>query len=84
MRRGKLIGFGSHRGGAFVLQSLPPQLDPLHGPQVRAGPVEPLVVAVAPLPVVDQNLLVVVVNLLDAGSVPVGEDEGKYFFFFGL
>lgn len=75
MRRGKLIGFGSHRGGAFILQSLPPELDALHWTQVRAGPIEPLVVAVAPLPVVNQDFLVVVIDLFNAGGVPAGERE---------
>lgn len=74
MRGGKLIGFGSPRGGAFVLQSFPPQLDALHRPQVRAGPLEPLVIAVAPLPVVNQHLLIIIVNLLNASRVPARED----------
>lgn len=73
MRRGKLSEFGSHRGGAFILQSLPPELDALHWPQVRAGPVEPLVVAVAPLPVVNQDFLIVVVNLFNAGGIPASD-----------
>lgn len=75
MRGGKLSEFGSHRGGAFILQSLPPELYALHWPQVRAGPVEPLVVAVAPLPVVNQDFLIVVVDLFNAGSIPARDRE---------
>lgn len=60
-----------HRGGPglVVLQTLSPQVDPLQGSQVGAGPAKPLVIAVAPLTVVDQNLLVLIVNLLYVGLV---------------
>lgn len=45
--------FSAYRHRSVVLQTLPPQLNPLHGSQVGTCPVKPLVVTVAPLAVMD-------------------------------
>jgi len=65
----------AYRVGSVVVQALPPQLNPLHGPQVGAGPVKPLVVAVAPLAVMDEYFFAFVVDLLYVGSIPTRQRE---------
>lgn len=60
----------SYRYDAVVLQALPPQLNPLHGSQVGAGPVKPLVVTVAPLAIMNKHFFCLVVNLFYVGSIP--------------
>lgn len=60
----------SYRYDAVVLQALPPQLNPLHGSQVGAGPVKPLVVTVAPLAIMNKHFFRLVVNLFYVGSIP--------------
>lgn len=59
-----------YRLGLRRTQALPPQADALQRPQVRRVPLEPLVVSAAPLQVVDQDPLFVIVNLLDGARVP--------------
>lgn len=53
-------------------QALPPQADALQRPQEGGVPLKPLIVTVAPLLIVDQDALSVVVDLLDGRRVPAG------------
>lgn len=59
-----------YRLGLRRHQALPPQADALQRTKVRRAPVEPLVVSTAPLAVVDQNPLLVIIDLLNSGSIP--------------
>lgn len=67
----------SYRYDAVVLQALSPQLNSLHGSQVRACPVKPLVVPVAPLAIMNQYFFCLVVNLLYVGSIPLKAKRQK-------
>lgn len=66
----KEVRVSRHRGHVVLLQALSPQLDSLHGPKVGAAPVKPLVIAMTPLSVMNQDLLVLVIDLLNAGGIP--------------
>lgn len=68
----------SYRYDAVVLQALSPQLNPLHGSQVRACPVKPLVVPMAPLAIMNEHFLCFVVNLLYVGSIPARAKKGRH------
>lgn len=68
----------SYRYDAVVLRAPSSQLNPLHGSQVRAGPVKPLVVPVAPLAIMNEYFLCLVVNLLYVGSIPARAKKSKH------
>lgn len=65
----------SYRLGGRRTEAPPPQADPLQRPQVRRAPLKPLVMATAPLAVVDQDTLFVIVDLLNGGRIPDGTAE---------
>lgn len=62
----------SYRVRIRWVQALPPQADALQRPQEGWAPLEPLIVTVVPLLVVDKDPLFVVVNFLDGRWIPDG------------
>lgn len=60
------------------IETLFPKLDSFHGSKVWTAPVKPFIITMTPLSVVDQNLLVFIVDLLNASCIPVNTQRVRF------
>lgn len=68
----------THWSALPFIETLFSKLDSFHRSKVRTAPVKPFIITMTPLSVVDQNLLVFIVDLLNASCIPVHTQRVRF------